>query len=154
MSNLNKLSNTKHNHLTVSTYGEIDDWLEKEAVGNTAMAASYLANMRSFIEFAKDNEQNDLNSYAHTLTGVIARTSENRLADTAQKNGGILPVEIEGVAPLREVTEDDITSSIAQFDMMNPDYKGYNDSLEISRVNSYIMDVVNEEMSRAETEEA
>lgn len=154
MSNPNNLLRTKHEHLTVSTVGEIDNWLENEAVGNTAMSASYLDHMRSFIAFAKDNEQRDLEYNAYMLAGVIGRASEDRLTDVARQNDGNLPVEIEGIVPLREVTEDDITLSAAKFDMTNPDYKGYNDSLEVSLVHSYIIEAVKEDMDRAEDEKS
>lgn len=154
MSNPNNLSHTQHEQLTISTVGEINTWLEKEAVGNTAMSASYLDHMRSLIAFAKDNEQRDLEGSVYTLAGVIGRTSEDRLADIARQDGGNLPVEIEGITPLHEVTEDDITLSAAKFDMTNPGYKGYNDSIEISLAHSYIMDAVKEEIDRAENEES
>lgn len=154
MSNPNNLSHIKHEKLTVSTVGEIDNWLENEAVGNTAMSASYLDHMRSLIAFAKDNQQRTLEDNVYMLAGVIGRSSEDRLANIARQDGGDLPVEIEGIAPLREVTEDDIVSSAAKFDMTNPDYKGYNDSIEVSLAHSYIMEVVNEELDSAQSKES
>jgi hypothetical protein len=149
MSNPNNLSAPKYEKLTISTVGEITHWLEEEAVGATAMPAIYLEKLRSFITFANDNDQRVLADTALMLAGVIGRTSEDRLADAARLNGGILHTEIDGITPLHEVTEDDIVTSAAQFDLTNPDYKGYNDSIEVSLVHSYIMEPVNAEMNFA-----
>jgi len=152
MANPNTPSNlSEHEYTVVTTVGEINNWLNHEAIGGTAPVAAYLDALQSMID-KKFTDSEELRYNALMLMGEIGRHTEDRLRAAAKENGGAV-VEIEGISPLKVVTKEDIFETAHEFDPTREDAENYVDSLDLSLLHATIMDVIGHEFPDLKPEE-
>jgi hypothetical protein len=128
---------------TLSSAGEINDWIEGDIIGDTPLAATYVLSLKAFYNTLKNDEtlaadlspteleaRKKMHEASLILAGVLARESQARSRNTPQ---------MEGIAPVHTVSEADIQSVAARFDKDDPAYKGYQDSDVIAAAHDFIM---------------
>ncbi|HET6925028.1 MAG TPA: hypothetical protein VFH39_04320 [Candidatus Saccharimonadales bacterium] len=131
-----------------ATHGEIANWLQNEAVGNSPFAATYLAHLRDMHEKFKDSANAELSEAVIGLTAVIAARSEGRLKDVATLNGGSLPVEIPGVEPLHTVHDEDIYAAAADVMPDDPSSESYEGSFAMAQAHNAIAEATAAELQQ------
>ncbi len=125
--------------LTLSTQGEITDWLNMEAIGNSAHAAAYLEALRNVTKEVTENggfadsvlsadQARIAEDALVTYTGMLARRSEDNFQKQQSRPDGDFIEEIEGITPFREVSDMDIMVTSTEVNPDHPNFKNYQDS--------------------------
>jgi len=139
--------------LAISTVGEIHDWINHEAVGSSAHAATYLEAMRELMDYVDEKEpdptgQDETKVAVYTLASTIGQFSERNFQKKHVDTQGNLIDEVDGVVPVREVSDANILFAAVQFNPDHPEYKGYEGSDVIFKVHNAVEDIVAERLNK------